>query len=106
MTVRQLLSEIDSAELTEWQAYYQLEPFGSLVDDERHGVAVSTLANINRDSKTRPDPYKPSDFIGWRSLEKVEGVDKAEKVEKRPILLLDPEAQSELIMRKIFKLKT
>lgn len=96
-TVRQLLDEIDSAELTEWQAYYQLEPFGSLVDDERHGVAVSTLANINRDSKTRPDPYKSSDFIGWRSFDKVAA---------GPILMQDVEAQSELIKRKIFKIKT
>jgi hypothetical protein len=96
-TVRQLLDEIGSAELTEWQAYYKLEPFGSLVDDERHGVAVSTLANINRDSKARPDPYKSSDFIGWRSFV---------NTEPGPILMLDVEAQSELIKRKIFKLKT
>ena len=96
-TVRQLLDEIDSAELTEWQAYYQLEPFGSLVDDERHGVAVSTLANINRDAKTRPEPYKSSDFIGWRSFD---------KVEQGPILMPDAQAQSELIKRKIFKIKT
>ena len=96
-TVRQLLDEIGSAELTEWQAYYQLEPFGSLVDDERHGVAVSTLANINRDAKTRPEPYKSSDFIGWRSFD---------KVEQGPILMPDAQAQSELIKRKIFKIKT
>jgi hypothetical protein len=96
-TVRQLLDEIDSAEFTEWQAYYKLEPFGSLVDDERHGVAVSTLANINRDAKVRPEPYKSKDFIGWRTFD---------NVEPGPILMPDVQAQSELIKRKIFKLKT
>jgi hypothetical protein len=96
-TVGQLLNEIDSAEMTEWQAYYQLEPFGSLIDDERHGVAVSALANINRDSKTRPEPYKSSDFIAWRSFDKVDA---------GPILMQNAEAQSELIKRKIFKIKT
>jgi hypothetical protein len=96
-TVRQLLAEIDSAELTEWHAYYQLEPFGSLVEDERHGVAVAALANINRDSKSRPEPYKSSDFIGWR---------KFDQLSNKPELLADPQAQSELIMQKIFRSKT
>ena len=94
--MRQLLCEIDSAELTEWHAYYQLEPFGSLVEDERHGVAVSALANINSDAKTRPLPYKPSDFIGWRVHE---------RAKEGPILLADAQAQSSLIAQKIFKLK-
>lgn len=83
--------------MTEWQAYYQLEPFGSLIDDERHGVAVAALANINRDSKTRPEPYKSSDFMTWRNLD---------KVDVGPILMQDVEAQSDLIKRKIFKIKT
>ncbi len=95
-TVHQLLSEIDSAELTEWQAYYQLEPFGSLVEDERHGVAVSALANINRDAKTHPQPYKPLDFIGWRVHE---------RIKEGPILLADAQAQSDLLAQQIFKFK-
>ena len=95
-TVRQLLQEIDSAELTEWHAFYRLEPFGSLIEDERHGVAVATLANINRNTKVREAPYKAMDFISWRHFDQVSDA---------PILLADPEAQSRLIMQKIFKSK-
>jgi hypothetical protein len=95
-TVRQLLREIDSAELTEWYAFYQLEPFGSLIDDERHGVAVATLANVNRNAKVRSEPYKAMDFISWRQFDRASDA---------PILLADTEAQSRLIMQKIFKSK-
>jgi len=95
-TVRQLLSEVDSAELTEWHAFYQLEPFGSLIEDERHGVAVATLANINRNPEVRDEPYKALDFISWRRFD---------QVRDEPILLADPQAQSRLIMQKIFKSK-
>jgi len=95
-TVRQLLSEIDSAELTQWRAFYQLEPFGSLIDDERHGVAVATLANINRNPKVRSEPYQGTDFISWRQFD---------RVADEPILLADPQAQTRLIKQKIFKSK-
>jgi hypothetical protein len=96
-TVAQLLTEIDSAELTQWQAFYQLEPFGSLIDDQRHGVAVATLANVNRNAKSHPEPYKAEDFISWR---------KFDRVIAQPELLMDPQAQSELILQKVFKIKT
>ena len=95
-TVRQLLSEIDSAELAEWHAFYQIEPFGSLIDDERHGVAVATLANINRNPKVRNEPYVGMDFISWRQFD---------RVADEPILLADPQAQTRLIKQKIFNSK-
>jgi len=65
MTVRQLLSQISSFELNEWRAYYNLEPFGDLVADQRHGIAQSVAANLQRDIKRQPNPYKPEDFIPW-----------------------------------------
>ncbi len=80
-----------------WRAFYQLEPFGSLIDDQRHGVAVATLANINRNAKSHPEPYRADDFISWRRFD---------QVSNEPELLADPEAQSQLIMQKIFKTKT
>ena len=90
MTVRQLLSQIDSAELTEWMAYSTLEPFGESVADYRHGIAVAALANVNRDHKRRREPFVPEDFIPWheshRSLKQDRGV-----------FLADPEHQSNLI---------
>lgn len=95
-TVRQLLSEIDSAELTEWIAYYKLEPFGDLVADQRHGIAVSTLANVNRDAKKRPEPYKANDFIYWHEQNR-------QGAAQDGILKKDPEEQSRFIKQMLFK---
>lgn len=66
MTVRELLARIDSRELTEWMAYYEVEPWGSEIDDHRFGTVASTIANVNRDPKKRSQPYKPNDFFPRR----------------------------------------
>lgn len=86
-----------SAEFTEWQAFYQLEPFGDMVADERHGIATALQANLNRDPKVKPEPFRPEDFIPWR----VAGV--AEE-DAEPILLDDDVAQSNLIRAAMFGL--
>jgi hypothetical protein len=96
MSVRRAQQEIDSAEFTEWMGYYQLEPFGELVADRRHGIAVQTFANANRDPKQRPQPFLEKDFIRWGELSELGGQD------DELILLEDPEAQSALIAAKIF----
>lgn len=45
-TVRQLGEEMDSAEFTEWMAFYDLEPFGD--DWRRTGQIASILHNVHR----------------------------------------------------------
>ena len=87
-SVRQLLAEMTSDELTEWMAYYKIEPFGEMVADQRHGIATSVLANINRDPKQRRDPYKARDFIYW---------DQSHVVESDGELHADPEQQARAI---------
>lgn len=91
MTVRQLLAQTTSQELNEWRAYYALEPFGELVADQRHGIAQSLAANLQRDSKRRPEPYKPEDFIPWHESHRHKSPHADGK------LLSDPKAQSALI---------
>lgn len=44
-------------------AFERLEPFGALQDEYRLGVIASTLANVNRDPKTTPEPFSPADFM-------------------------------------------
>ena len=61
MTVSELLSRVSSHELTEWQAYYGLEPFGEDRADLRAGIVASTVANVFRKSGT--SPYKAQDFM-------------------------------------------
>lgn len=72
MTVRELLARIDSRELSEWGAYYRLEPWGTEVDDYRSGVVASTIANVNRDPKQRRQPFVPEDFVPKREQPKKE----------------------------------
>ncbi len=66
-TVKQLLYEIDSAELTEWMAVYRIELFGEIRADYRAGVIASTLANIHR--KKGAKPFSPQDFMPFLERE-------------------------------------
>lgn len=93
--MRQAMREIDSAEFTEWMAYYSLEPFGSPADDVRHGIAASTLANINRNPKQRKKPYEVADFVPWHE-------DHLDKKESGPVLLDDPDQQTAALMNVMF----
>ncbi|SMP71972.1 phage tail assembly protein T [Noviherbaspirillum suwonense] len=95
MSVRQAQREIDSAEFNEWMAYYSLEPFGEQIADIRHGIAVSTLANINRDAKQRREPYEVSDFVPWHE-------DNRRPKGETAILLEDPEQQTEAMINAMF----
>jgi len=52
-----------SKELTEWKAFYELEPFGRTAEDMRGGILASLLANIHRDPKKRSKPYLAMDFM-------------------------------------------
>ena len=87
--------EISSAEFTEWMAYYELEPFGDLVADHRHGAASALLANINRNSATRPEPYRSDEFIYWRDTG-------GSSDEVEPVLLADPVAHGQLMRAALF----
>jgi hypothetical protein len=50
MTVPELLGRMDSRELSDWQAYFQLEPFGPPQEDLRAGYLASLFYNVNRKS--------------------------------------------------------
>lgn len=61
MTVRQLLQNLDSHELTEWAAYDLIEPFGPWRADLRAGIVASTVANALRGKGGKS--FKPEDFV-------------------------------------------
>ena len=60
MPVRELLARTGSDELTEWMAFYQLEPFGDFRADLRSAIIASTLANAHRSKEGKP--FTPEDF--------------------------------------------
>ena len=60
LTVSELLSRCSSSELSEWLAFYSVEPFGELRADFRSAVVACTIANSNRG---KGKAYKPNDFM-------------------------------------------
>jgi len=60
-----LLACLTSSQLAGWMAYGALEPFGEYRSELRHGQQMALQANINRDSKQKPDPYAPGDFMNF-----------------------------------------
>lgn len=69
--------------------------------DQRHGIVTSVLANVNRDAKRHPDPYRPNDFIYWHESHHAA----SEQSGQGGTLLLDADAQSRLIKQVLFKAK-
>ena len=59
--IKRLLKEIDSRDITDYIAYYQIEPFGTEQDFLQAGIVASTVANVNRGKNTQP--FKPQDFV-------------------------------------------
>ena len=54
MTVSELLARADSRELSQWMAFYELEPFGSEAFYLGHAITASTIANVNKKKGTKP----------------------------------------------------
>lgn len=73
MTVGELDERISSAEITQWIAYANVEPFGYPMDNYRMGVPAAAIANTVRSTipipkgRQRPKPVKASDFYPHRS---------------------------------------
>lgn len=63
MTVQELTEQLSEQELTEWVAYYRIEPFGEQRADIRTASLCATIANCNRDPKKKPSPYTLKDFL-------------------------------------------
>lgn len=61
MTVSELLGRISSVELSEWMAFFQMEPFGAEIDLLGHTITSATVANAHKPKGHRA--YKPSDFM-------------------------------------------
>lgn len=62
-TVGELLDSISYPELLEWGEFYGVEPFGEWRADVRTAQIAQTIANVNRDPKSRPEPYQIADFL-------------------------------------------
>ena len=63
MTVAEMLGKISAAELTEWMAFFQLEPFGASWENILAALPTAMLANANRDAKKQRKPFDLTDFM-------------------------------------------
>jgi hypothetical protein len=59
-TVRELERTLSNAELAEWVAYYDVNPWDEWRADLRAGIVASTLANVHSSKKGK---FKPRDFM-------------------------------------------
>lgn len=66
-----MLDEISSAQLTEWMAFSQLEPFGFKSDMYGHAITASTVANVNR--RKGKKAFSPNDFVPAEREKKTAG---------------------------------
>jgi hypothetical protein len=63
MTIGQI-DAMPAEEFLGWQEFFSIErPMSVPVADAMNAHAISVLANLNRDSKTRPEPYMIRDFL-------------------------------------------
>lgn len=53
-------------EYLSWQEFYAIEPWGLATHDAMQAHLASILANVNRDTKRRPQPYEFRDFLLYR----------------------------------------
>jgi hypothetical protein len=58
-----LLAGLTSRQLKEWEMYYSVEPFGEIQQYYQTAQICCILANVNRDSKKQPQPFKVEDFM-------------------------------------------
>lgn len=63
----QLLAEVTSSELVEWQAFGRIEPFGGVADDYRAGIGAAMTYNANRGRDT--EPVRPLELFPWSEPE-------------------------------------
>jgi hypothetical protein len=74
MTVAELSGRLSSHELSEWQAYYALEPWGTEIDLMGHAITASTVHNVHRGKRGKALSYQ--DFMpkfGVAKKEQTEG---------------------------------
>ena len=58
------------ADYLEFMEFYEIEPWGLAVQDAMQANAVAVLANVNRNTEERREPYRLKDFMLFAPSEK------------------------------------
>lgn len=54
---------MSSHELTEWQTYCEIDPFGDERGDVRMAILAAHIGNVHLGTKKNPTPFEPADFM-------------------------------------------
>lgn len=60
-TVKELELTLSGHELSEWQAFFRLDPFGEDRADLRNAMLISSLVNLFKGKKSQP--VRPEDYM-------------------------------------------
>jgi len=66
------------ADYLELQEFYAVEPWGVAVHDAMQAHMASIVANVNRDARKHPEPYKLSEFLLYSAPPKEDIVSETE----------------------------
>lgn len=81
-TVGELLDSVSYPELLLWADYLQIDPETEWRADVRTAQVCSTLANINRDPKKKPEPYQVKEFLLFETESMIARI-RAKEAEKK-----------------------
>ena len=88
--MEELSERMDSRELTEWMAYYALEPWGSTVDGYRQALTCATVANaglMQAAPKTlKKNPFHPKDFLLSTSSKRSQTIEEQKSIMERNMI--------------------
>jgi hypothetical protein len=79
MTVAELGQRMSSHELSEWKAFYIIEPFGEERADIRQALTTQGIYNVHQAQRKHPKWHKVEEFMPFK--EKAEPVTDAEDPE-------------------------
>lgn len=71
-TVAELEASLSASEWLDWLRFFALEPYGAPAMDVVQAQMRSLLANINRNTKERPEPFEPREFLLFSQTQDVE----------------------------------
>jgi hypothetical protein len=68
VTRRELLRRVTSIEMSEWYAYYCVDPWGEERADLRQAITTAMIANVNRGKDDKA--FTPEDFMPFTKKNK------------------------------------
>ena len=74
-----MLAGMSSADFAGWVAFYELEPWGAVIEDHRAGVLASTVANYAGRHLPDGKSLAPAEFFPRRNVKPPKPMSLAEK---------------------------